>query len=34
MVANYREECMPEERQVFVDVEHKYRPFCYLNIEI
>jgi len=28
------EEFMPVEKQVFVGVEHKYRPFCYLNIEI
>jgi hypothetical protein len=25
---------MPVERQVFVGVKYKYRPFCFLNIEI
>jgi hypothetical protein len=34
MGANLREESMPVERQVFVGVEHKYRTFCFLNIEI
>jgi hypothetical protein len=34
MGASLREESMPVERQVFFGVEHKYRTFCFLNIEI